>query len=66
MSLTFENNIKEFETETDTSKLFSGIPPRKANYIEDLVLMLPQNIWDNLYSRFGFQIRQYGTVEISL
>ncbi|MEJ1276880.1 ubiquitin specific peptidase 33 [Cricetulus griseus] len=30
-----------------------GIPPRKASYIEDLVLMLPQNIWDNLYSRYG-------------
>ncbi|XP_015426564.1 PREDICTED: ubiquitin carboxyl-terminal hydrolase 33 [Myotis davidii] len=33
--------------------IFLGIPPRKASYIEDLVLMLPQNIWDNLYSRYG-------------
>ncbi|XP_065752233.1 ubiquitin carboxyl-terminal hydrolase 33 isoform X4 [Phocoena phocoena] len=31
----------------------SSVPPRKASYIEDLVLMLPQNIWDNLYSRYG-------------
>ncbi|KAF3819706.1 hypothetical protein GH733_015215 [Mirounga leonina] len=30
-----------------------SVPPRKAGYIEDLVLMLPQNIWDNLYSRYG-------------
>nr|XP_020824225.1 LOW QUALITY PROTEIN: ubiquitin carboxyl-terminal hydrolase 33 [Phascolarctos cinereus] len=30
-----------------------GAPPRKAGYIEDLVVMLPQNIWDNLYSRYG-------------
>lgn len=33
--------------------IHGGIPPRKASYIEDLVLMLPQNIWDNLYSRYG-------------
>lgn len=52
--LTFENNIKEFKNETDPSKLFLGVPPRKASYIEDLVLMLPQNIWDNLYSRSVF------------
>uniref|UniRef100_A0A8C0EWD2 Ubiquitin carboxyl-terminal hydrolase n=1 Tax=Bubo bubo TaxID=30461 RepID=A0A8C0EWD2_BUBBB len=30
-----------------------GVPPHKANFIEDLVVMLPQNIWDNLYSRYG-------------
>ncbi|XP_018415362.1 PREDICTED: ubiquitin carboxyl-terminal hydrolase 33 [Nanorana parkeri] len=30
-----------------------GVPPRKAGLIEDLVVMLPQNIWDHLYSRFG-------------
>ncbi|MEE6494691.1 hypothetical protein FKM82_001846 [Ascaphus truei] len=30
-----------------------GVPPRKAGLIEDLVVMLPQNIWDYLYSRFG-------------
>ncbi|XP_068396239.1 ubiquitin carboxyl-terminal hydrolase 33 isoform X5 [Eschrichtius robustus] len=33
--------------------IHGGVPPRKASYIEDLVLMLPQNIWDNLYSRYG-------------
>ncbi|XP_011937533.1 PREDICTED: ubiquitin carboxyl-terminal hydrolase 33 isoform X4 [Cercocebus atys] len=33
--------------------IHGGVPPRKAGYIEDLVLMLPQNIWDNLYSRYG-------------
>ncbi|XP_044288243.1 ubiquitin carboxyl-terminal hydrolase 33 isoform X1 [Varanus komodoensis] len=30
-----------------------GVPPHKATSIEDLVVMLPQNIWDNLYSRYG-------------
>lgn len=30
-----------------------GVPPRKAGLIEDLVVMLPQNIWDYLYGRFG-------------
>ncbi|KAL4608275.1 ubiquitin carboxyl-terminal hydrolase 33 [Arapaima gigas] len=30
-----------------------GLPPHKANYIDDLVLMLPQNVWDHLYSRYG-------------
>ncbi|MBN3298629.1 UBP33 hydrolase, partial [Amia calva] len=29
-----------------------GVPPHKASYIEDLVLMLPQNVWDYLYSRY--------------
>uniref|UniRef100_H0V203 Ubiquitin carboxyl-terminal hydrolase 33 n=1 Tax=Cavia porcellus TaxID=10141 RepID=H0V203_CAVPO len=33
--------------------IHGGVPPRKASYIEDLVLMLPQHIWDNLYSRYG-------------
>ncbi|XP_072275606.1 ubiquitin carboxyl-terminal hydrolase 33 isoform X2 [Pyxicephalus adspersus] len=28
-----------------------GVPPRKSGLIEDLVVMLPQNIWDHLYSR---------------
>ncbi|XP_043554626.1 ubiquitin carboxyl-terminal hydrolase 33 isoform X2 [Chiloscyllium plagiosum] len=27
-----------------------GVPPQKASYIEDLVVMLPQNVWDYLYS----------------
>ncbi|KAM4642772.1 ubiquitin carboxyl-terminal hydrolase 33 [Discoglossus pictus] len=33
--------------------LHGGVPPHKAGLIEDLVVMLPQNIWDYLYSRFG-------------
>ncbi|GCC37885.1 hypothetical protein chiPu_0016393 [Chiloscyllium punctatum] len=31
----------------------SCVPPQKASYIEDLVVMLPQNVWDYLYSRYG-------------
>ncbi|KAK2860906.1 hypothetical protein Q7C36_005072 [Tachysurus vachellii] len=30
-----------------------GVPPHKAAYIDDLVVMLPQNVWDHLYSRYG-------------
>ncbi|XP_012670814.1 ubiquitin carboxyl-terminal hydrolase 33 [Clupea harengus] len=30
-----------------------GVPPHKASYIDDLVVMLPQNVWDHLYSRYG-------------
>lgn len=30
----------------------SGVPPNKATYIDDLVVMLPQNVWDHLYSRY--------------
>uniref|UniRef100_A0A8B9H9S1 Ubiquitin carboxyl-terminal hydrolase n=1 Tax=Astyanax mexicanus TaxID=7994 RepID=A0A8B9H9S1_ASTMX len=30
-----------------------GVPPHKAAYIDDLVLMLPQNVWDHLYSKYG-------------
>ncbi|XP_054836038.1 ubiquitin carboxyl-terminal hydrolase 33 isoform X2 [Eublepharis macularius] len=33
--------------------IHGGVPPHKAASIEDLVIMLPQNIWDNLYSRYG-------------
>uniref|UniRef100_A0A8B9PRW1 Ubiquitin carboxyl-terminal hydrolase n=1 Tax=Apteryx owenii TaxID=8824 RepID=A0A8B9PRW1_APTOW len=33
--------------------MHGGVPPPKASFIEDLVVMLPQNIWDNLYSRYG-------------
>uniref|UniRef100_A0A0F7Z2A8 Ubiquitin carboxyl-terminal hydrolase n=1 Tax=Crotalus adamanteus TaxID=8729 RepID=A0A0F7Z2A8_CROAD len=33
--------------------IHGGVPPYKASFIEDLVVMLPQNIWDNLYSRYG-------------
>ncbi|XP_054616809.1 ubiquitin carboxyl-terminal hydrolase 33 isoform X1 [Dunckerocampus dactyliophorus] len=30
-----------------------GVPPNKAAYIDDLAVMLPQNVWDHLYSRYG-------------
>ncbi|XP_034978420.1 ubiquitin carboxyl-terminal hydrolase 33 isoform X1 [Zootoca vivipara] len=33
--------------------IHGGVPPHKATSIEDLVVVLPQNIWDNLYSRYG-------------
>ncbi|KAL8178429.1 UNVERIFIED_CONTAM: Ubiquitin carboxyl-terminal hydrolase 33 [Gekko kuhli] len=33
--------------------IHGGVPPHKATSVEDLVIMLPQNIWDNLYSRYG-------------
>uniref|UniRef100_A0A674JM77 Ubiquitin carboxyl-terminal hydrolase 33 n=1 Tax=Terrapene triunguis TaxID=2587831 RepID=A0A674JM77_9SAUR len=33
--------------------MHGGVLPHKAGFIEDLVVMLPQNIWDTLYSRFG-------------
>ncbi|KAK7944879.1 hypothetical protein WMY93_000607 [Mugilogobius chulae] len=29
------------------------VPPNKASFIDDLVVMLPQNVWDHLYSRYG-------------
>ncbi|XP_074508111.1 ubiquitin carboxyl-terminal hydrolase 33 isoform X3 [Sebastes fasciatus] len=30
-----------------------GVPPNKTAFIDDLVVMLPQNVWDHLYSRYG-------------
>nr|AAH19735.1 Usp20 protein [Mus musculus] len=30
-----------------------GIPPNKYHYIDDLVVILPQSVWEHLYSRFG-------------
>uniref|UniRef100_A0A665XCR1 Ubiquitin carboxyl-terminal hydrolase n=1 Tax=Echeneis naucrates TaxID=173247 RepID=A0A665XCR1_ECHNA len=30
-----------------------GVPPNKGAFIDDLVVMLPQNVWDHLYSRYG-------------
>ncbi|XP_043914565.1 ubiquitin carboxyl-terminal hydrolase 20 isoform X2 [Protopterus annectens] len=30
-----------------------GIPPHKYHYIDDLVVIVPQNVWEYLYSRFG-------------
>ncbi|TRY77696.1 hypothetical protein DNTS_018891 [Danionella cerebrum] len=30
-----------------------GIPPNKSSYIDDLVVMLPQHVWDHLYSKYG-------------
>lgn len=33
--------------------MHGGVPPQKSGLVEDLVVMLPQNIWDYLYSRYG-------------
>ncbi|XP_053739765.1 ubiquitin carboxyl-terminal hydrolase 33 [Synchiropus splendidus] len=30
-----------------------GVPPNKAAFIHDLAFMLPQNVWDHLYTRYG-------------
>lgn len=30
---------------------FPGIPPHKYHYIDDLVVILPQNVWEHLYNR---------------
>lgn len=30
---------------------FIGIPPNKYHYIDDLVVILPQSVWEHLYSR---------------
>ncbi|XP_036769475.1 ubiquitin carboxyl-terminal hydrolase 20 isoform X1 [Manis pentadactyla] len=30
-----------------------GVPPSKYHYIDDLVVILPQNVWEHLYNRFG-------------
>ncbi|KAJ8011043.1 hypothetical protein DPEC_G00054090 [Dallia pectoralis] len=30
-----------------------GVPPAKAAFIDDMVVMFPQNVWDHLYSRYG-------------
>nr|XP_006813904.1 PREDICTED: ubiquitin carboxyl-terminal hydrolase 20-like [Saccoglossus kowalevskii] len=30
-----------------------GVPPSKANYVEDIVTSLPQPVWEYLYNRFG-------------
>ncbi|KAJ6662639.1 hypothetical protein lerEdw1_011776 [Lerista edwardsae] len=37
----------------DVLCVHGGVPPHKAASIEDLVVVLPQNIWDSLYSRYG-------------
>jgi ubiquitin carboxyl-terminal hydrolase 20/33 len=29
----------------------TGIPPNKYHYIDDLVVILPQNVWEHLYNR---------------
>uniref|UniRef100_H3BWY1 Ubiquitin carboxyl-terminal hydrolase n=1 Tax=Tetraodon nigroviridis TaxID=99883 RepID=H3BWY1_TETNG len=31
----------------------AGIPPNKYHYIDDLVVIVPQNVWEYLYNRFG-------------
>ncbi|KAF7655235.1 hypothetical protein LDENG_00058900 [Lucifuga dentata] len=30
-----------------------GIPPNKYSYIDDLVVIVPQNVWEYLYNSFG-------------
>ncbi|CAL9682199.1 unnamed protein product [Knipowitschia caucasica] len=30
-----------------------GIPPQKYTYIDDLVVIVPQNVWEYLYNSFG-------------
>ncbi|KAG7238586.1 hypothetical protein INR49_030660 [Caranx melampygus] len=30
-----------------------GIPPNKYHYIDDLVMIVPQNVWEYLYNSFG-------------
>ncbi|XP_008324026.1 ubiquitin carboxyl-terminal hydrolase 20 isoform X1 [Cynoglossus semilaevis] len=30
-----------------------GIPPNKYHYVDDLVVIVPQNVWEYLYNRFG-------------
>ncbi|TSK82116.1 Ubiquitin carboxyl-terminal hydrolase 20 [Bagarius yarrelli] len=30
-----------------------GIPPTKYHYVDDLVVILPLNVWEYLYNRFG-------------
>ncbi|XP_061554139.1 ubiquitin carboxyl-terminal hydrolase 20 isoform X2 [Phycodurus eques] len=30
-----------------------GIPPNKYNHIDDLVVIVPQNVWEYLYNSFG-------------
>lgn len=31
--------------------LYTGIPPNKYQYIDDLVVIVPQNVWEYLYNR---------------
>ncbi|XP_077987089.1 ubiquitin carboxyl-terminal hydrolase 20-like [Glandiceps talaboti] len=30
-----------------------GVPPSKASYVDDLVISLPQPVWEYLYNKFG-------------
>ncbi|KAG8437195.1 hypothetical protein GDO86_008041 [Hymenochirus boettgeri] len=39
--------------------IHGGVPPRKASFIEDIVVMLPQNIWDYLYSRRKMELETF-------
>ncbi|KAL4617424.1 ubiquitin carboxyl-terminal hydrolase 20 isoform X1 [Arapaima gigas] len=53
--------LNKFNTFTEpgpiTNRTFlcqhGGIPPTKYHYIDDLVVILPQNVWEYLYNRFG-------------
>uniref|UniRef100_A0A674MQE8 Ubiquitin carboxyl-terminal hydrolase n=1 Tax=Takifugu rubripes TaxID=31033 RepID=A0A674MQE8_TAKRU len=38
---------------TDFLCSHGGVPPNKASFIDDLIVMLPQNVWDHLYSKYG-------------
>lgn len=31
---------------------YTGIPPTKYHYVDDLVVILPQNVWEYLYNRW--------------
>jgi len=35
----------------------TGIPPNKYHYIDDLVVILPQNVWEYLYNRWIWPLR---------
>ncbi|XP_061118948.1 ubiquitin carboxyl-terminal hydrolase 20 isoform X1 [Conger conger] len=53
--------LNKFNTFTEpgpiTNRTFlcqhGGIPPTKYHYIDDLVVILPQNVWEYLYNSFG-------------
>uniref|UniRef100_A0A671QWD1 Ubiquitin carboxyl-terminal hydrolase n=1 Tax=Sinocyclocheilus anshuiensis TaxID=1608454 RepID=A0A671QWD1_9TELE len=53
--------LNKFNTFTEPSPITNhtflcqhgGIPPTKYHYVDDLVVILPQNVWEYLYNRFG-------------
>ncbi|MEQ2171043.1 hypothetical protein GOODEAATRI_006621, partial [Goodea atripinnis] len=55
-TVTGKGRIREVLLEKDETKpklcnIAKSVPPNKASCIDDLVVMLPQNVWDHLYSR---------------